>query len=71
MTCKEIRAAQLDGLKDGTAEARYILIEAHHEGRIVRRKEYNSREELEKAAEEERRKCEPYTHILLYAAFQI
>lgn len=70
MTCKEIRAAQLDSLKDGTATAKYILQNTHHDGRIISRTEYESREECEKAAEEARRKYEPYSHILLYAVFQ-
>lgn len=71
MTCKQIRAAQLDNLKDGIATAFYTMIEAHHDGRIIRRKQYDTREEVERAAAEERKKCEPYTHILVYATFQI
>lgn len=71
MTCKEIRAKQLDELKKGIATANYILQETHHDGRIVRRLCFESKEELEKAAAIERRKCEPYTHILCFAEFQI
>ena len=69
-TCKDIRAAQLDGLKDGIATAKYILQNTHHDGRIISRTEYSTREECEKAAEKARRECEPYSHILLYAVFQ-
>ena len=70
MTCKEIRAAQLDSLKDGIATAKYILQNTHHDGRIISRKEYESREECEAAAAKARRECEPYSHIILYAVFQ-
>lgn len=70
MTCKEIRTAQLDNLKDGISEAKYILQNTHHDGRIISRTEYNSREECEKAAIKARKECEPYSHILLYAVFQ-
>ena len=71
MTCKEIRAAQLDALKNGIATASYILQETHHDGRIVRRLRFETQEEMEKAAAIERRKCEPYTHIMCFAEFQI
>lgn len=71
MTCKEIRAAQLDALKNGIATANYIMQETHHDGRVVRRVKFDSLEELKAAAAVERRKCEPYTHIILYAEFEI
>lgn len=71
MTCKEIRSNQLDELKDGTAEARYILQVIRHDGREITRERYESRKELEAAAVKMRKTWEPYAHILLYAEFQI
>lgn len=71
MTCKETRVAQLDSLKDGIGPADYILQINQHDGRIISKSKYKSREELEVAATKARKEWTPYAAVMLFACFQI